>query len=272
MLVAQITDMHIKPPGRLAYRLVDTAAFLERAVRHLNALSPRPDVVLATGDLVDAGTAAEYGLLREILTPLAIPLLPIPGNHDERGALLAGFANHPHLRQMDGFICYTVEDWPVRLVALDSVIPGEPGGEVCARRRDWLDRALGAQPHRPTLVFVHHPPFATGVGHMDAMGLREPNKLAEIVRRHPQVERVLCGHLHRNIQSRWAGTIASTAPSTAHQVTLDLRPGAGSSFTMEPPGYHLHLATPGAGVVTHTAVIGDFPGPFPFFDGGKLID
>ena len=91
MLLAQITDLHIKPRGRLAYRRVDTAACLELAVRQLAALTPRPDLVLVTGDLVDAGHPEEYGLLRELLAPLDMPLFLMPGNHDLRAPLRAGF-------------------------------------------------------------------------------------------------------------------------------------------------------------------------------------
>ena len=112
----------------------------------------------------------------------------------------------------------------------------------------------------------------TGIDHMDAIGLAGRDALAAIIRDHPQVERVLCGHLHRPIQTRFAGTLASTCPSPAHQVALDLEPDGPSAFVMEPPGYQLHLWNEASGVVSHTVAIGDYAGPFPFFAGGKLID
>jgi len=92
-----------------------------------------------------------------------------------------------------------------------------------------------------------------------------------VLRSHPQVERILCGHLHRSIQARFGGTIASTCPSPAHQVALDLSDGARDDFIMEPPGYHLHWWN-GRRVITHTAVIGEYDGPYPFRAGGVLID
>jgi len=79
MLIAQISDTHIKPEGQLAYGRIDTAAFLAAAVAHLNALDPRPDLVLATGDLVDGGSGEEYARLKAILAPLAMPVYLIPG-------------------------------------------------------------------------------------------------------------------------------------------------------------------------------------------------
>jgi 3',5'-cyclic AMP phosphodiesterase CpdA len=108
---------------------------------------------------------------------------------------------------------------------------------------------------------------------MNAIALADSAAFADIVGRHDQVERVLSGHVHRSIHTRWAGTIASTAPSTAHQVALDLTPNAPSAFVMEPAGYQLHRYTPAAGLVTHNTVIGAWAGPFPFFDeNGLLID
>jgi 3',5'-cyclic-AMP phosphodiesterase len=132
---------------------------------------------------------------------------------------------------------------------------------------------LAEQPKRPTVVAVHHPPFLTGIGHMDKIGLADSAAFADIIGRHAQVERVLSGHVHRPIHARWAGTIASIAPSTAHQVALDLRADAPSAFMLEPAGYQLHHFTPQTGLTTHTALVGDWPGPFPFFDSkGRLIE
>ena len=141
MLIAQITDMHLKPPGELLYKRIDTAGFLERAVAHVNALDPRPDVVLATGDLVEGGTPGEYALLRRLLAPLAMPVYLIPGNHDARDALREGFADHAYLPP-SGFLQYTIENLPVRLIALDTLVPGKGYGALCAERLDWLEARL----------------------------------------------------------------------------------------------------------------------------------
>ena len=116
---------------------------------------------------------------------------------------------------------------------------------------------------------MHHPPFATGIAHMDRYGLRDIATFAEIVSRNRQIERILCGHLHRAIDCRFAGTVAGTAPSTAHQLLLDLEPPqAPLQFVFEPPGYQLHLWHEGTGLVSHTAIFGDWPGPYPFRAAG----
>jgi len=281
MLVAQITDLHILAAGKIyqspqraippdadpGWSRIDTAQCLTRAVATLNALTPRPNIVVITGDLTDHGGAEEYVNLRGLLAPLQMPAYLILGNHDSREGLRAAFGADGYLPK-DGFLHYTVEDYPLRIVALDTHIPGEHGGLLCAERLQWLDRTLSAVPNKPTLVMMHHPPFATGIEHMDRHALHNPAEFAAVVARHPQVERILCGHLHRTIDKRFAGTIAGTCPSTAHQLVLDINPGAPAEFTFEPPGYQLHLWREGSGLVSHTAVFGGWPGPYPFHAPG----
>ena len=274
MLLCQISDLHIKAGRKLAYGVVDTAGMLEVCVAKVLRLAPAPDAVLVTGDLVDMGTDEEYALLRELLAPLeqsGRPMYLIPGNHDEREALRRSFPAHTYLRQWQPFAQYVIDDHPLRIVALDTVIPGKGGGMLCEQRLSWLERTLAAEPAKPTVIIMHHPPFVTGIGHMDQVGLQGSDALEAIVARHPQIERLLCGHLHRSIQARFGGSFASTCPSPAHQVALDLGTPSPDNFVMEPPGYQLHWWN-GKQLVTHTAVLGDFGGPYPFRVGGKLID
>jgi Icc protein len=270
MIIAQITDTHIRPEGVLAYGRVDTAPYLSRAVQHLLGLKPRPDVVLATGDLVDAGSIEEYRRLKALLAPLPMPVYLIPGNHDNRDSLTAVFEDHPYLPRGGAFVQYVVDDYPVRLVALDTLVPGQVGGLLCGERLGWLAARLGEARDRPTVIFMHHPPFVTGIGPMDRHGLANAGEFAAVIGRHPQVERVVCGHLHRPIQARVGGTLASTAPSTAHQVALDLADVHPLAFVMEPPACQLHVWRADTGLVTHTSYIGDFEGPYRFADGSRV--
>src|SRR5580658_2977999 len=125
MLLAQITDLHIRTPGLLAYGRVDTATCLVRCVERLNALVPRPDAVLVTGDLVDFGTAEEYRHLATLLEPLTIPVYLMVGNHDDRAALREVFTA-PYLhddRTVGEFVQYAFDLGDMRIIALDSQVP-----------------------------------------------------------------------------------------------------------------------------------------------------
>ena len=270
-LLAQVTDMHIKAGGKLSYRRVDTEASLARCVQHMLASPQVPDVVLFTGDLTDFGRPEEYDNLARLLEPLSMPWYLMAGNHDDVATMRAKFPSHAYMRQREK-LDYLIDDFPVRIVALDSSVLHKSPGYLATGQLQWLDDTLRAAPKKATVVAVHHPPFWTGIGHMDDQPLTNPEDLEPVIARHPQVERVLCGHLHRPIVKRFGGTIASTCPSPAHQVALDLADDATSRFVMEPPGYQLHLWRAGEGLVSHTVAIGEFEGPYPFYEGGKLID
>lgn len=131
---------------------------------------------------------------------------------------------------------------------------------------------LAEQPAKPTLVMVHHHPFISGIDHMDRQPLLNPSAFAEVIGKHAQVERVLCGHLHRSVQARFASTLAISCPGVSHQVSLDLTRNGPSRFQLEPPGYLLHQWSKANGMITHQGFIDHYPGPFPFYDANGLID
>ncbi|MCO4880095.1 phosphodiesterase [Paraburkholderia caribensis] len=275
MLIAQISDLHIKRPGALAYRRVDTAAYLSRCVERLNALAPAPDAIIITGDLVDQGEPEQYEHLKSLLAPLKIPYYLLVGNHDDRTALRATFIDHKELHTNSEFIQYTVDIGPLRLIALDSMVPGQSAGLLCDARLAWLEAQLQTAHDKPVIVALHHPPFVSGIGHMDALRLdpASAKKLAALIARHPNVERVICGHVHRPMFVRFAGTIASAVPAPAHQVALDLRDDAPSAFMMEPPAFALHRYDSVNGLITHHAYVDAADGPYPFYEPeGSLID
>ena len=274
MLLAQITDLHIKRPGRLAYRKVDTSAYLRACIGKLNALRPCPDAVIITGDLADFGGVEEYRSLRGMLSALTMPYYLVVGNHDDRKALRAAFPDHAYLRGDSEYVQYTVDLGPLNLIALDTQDPPHSGGRLDGGRLDWLTSQLARYGGRSILIAMHHPPFVCGIGHMDAQGLdaHDAQALEHIVGAHSNIERLICGHVHRPIFTRFGGTIASICPSPSHQVAYDLAPGGPSAFVLEPPAFHVH-ARIGTRWITHTVYVDDYGGHYPFYDAaGKLID
>lgn len=265
MLIAQISDLHLRPRGLPAIRVVETNMFAARAVAALKALDPLPDVVLATGDIVNNGTPDEYAMAGEILGSLPMPVYAVPGNHDHRENFRSGLARFPGVTSHPRFVQYVVEDHPVRLVALDTHIPGSSAGELCDERLAWLEATLAAERGKPTLLFMHHPPFVCGIGHMDKIRLlRGAERLEAIVRANPQVKALTFGHHHRPIETVFGGALASIAPSIAHQVVVDLRPGEpDGQLTLEPPAYRLWLWR-AERLVSHMAYVDRYQGPFPF--------
>ena len=257
MIIAQISDTHITHSGGRVDREYETAVHLQRAVAHLNRLPALPDVVLITGDCVDNGNEQEYERLQDLLRPLRMPVYVIPGNHDDRVHMRRMFGSQG-TRALEGFVQYVVEEGAVRLIALDTHVPGHDGGYLCPERLRWLEARLAEAPTQPTVIFQHHPPFATGLAVLDQMGLEGAETLGALIARYPNVERVLAGHIHCPMQRRFYGTLAVTCPSTAHQTFLDLQRPERLAVVMESPVCLLHVWHDDLGLVTHTSYISEY--------------
>ena len=253
VLIAQISDCHIREEPGMFGHLVDTSASLASIVDHLATLDPAPDVVLATGDLTDDGTKAQYALLVDLLAPIGDYLLPLPGNHDEESLFRSTFADRIPEDVAEGHCSYVVDEHPVRLIGLDTSLPGYHDGLFGDAQEVWLDAVLRERPEHPTLVFTHFPPFTTGINFMDISGLSGAARLRKVIDAHPQVRMLVAGHLHRPIQTTVGNTLVSVCPSTGNQLGLDLHPNRGSAVD-EPPGYQLHRWD-GERFVTHTGLL-----------------
>lgn len=263
MLIAQLSDLHIRPRGVLYQDLVDSNAMAEAAIRHLNGMHPRPDIVLVSGDIVDEGLPAEYDHARDLLAAIDRPLFLIPGNHDSRAAFRACFPNQPYAA-LSGPLHIVIDRGPIRVIGLDITVVGEHHGDFDDAAADWLEATLAAEPDRPTILMMHQPPFESGIPYIDEYFCRNGERLAQVISRHPAVERIVCGHVHRFMQLRFAGTLLCTAPSTTTAIALRLTPDAEPASYIEPPALLLHRWTPETGLVTHYVPIGSFPGPLPF--------
>jgi 3',5'-cyclic AMP phosphodiesterase CpdA len=265
MLIAHLSDPHLRPRGALYQNLVDSNAMFLAAIRHLAALDPQPDLVLLTGDLVDKGTEAEYALAAEMLALIPQPLLAIPGNHDAREGFRACFGHNSYVASAGPLHCAVGDRGAVRILGLDITVPGAHHGDMDDAACRWLEERLAEEPARPTIIMMHQPPFDSGIPYIDAYCCRQGARLAQIVSRYPAVERILCGHIHRFMQPRFGGTTLVTAPSTTTAIALRLQDGAKPASFIEPPAMLLHHWRPHLGLITHLLPIGSFQGPLPFF-------
>ena len=239
-LLAQLSDPHIGAEWAAG---IDPAARLAAAVDAVRALRPQPDAVLVSGDLADNAADSEYEQVRELLAPLGSPVYVLPGNHDDRGALYRHFG----VPGADGQpVQYAADLGPLRLVALDSTRPGKDPGALDAERLAWLDAELAAAPEMLTLLAMHHPPLSTGALPWDEIGLPVADRwaLAEVVERHPQVRRVVAGHVHRTMTAELAGRAVLTVPSTYVQARLDFS-SEEIEFVDEPAGFAVHAVVDG---------------------------
>lgn len=251
MLIAQISDTHILPPTSDQPAATLRADCLRQTVTDINR--QQPDAVIFTGDTVQHGQPDEYARLRELLAPLQAPLYLVPGNRDDKMAMRAAFGDAAYVPGTGEFLHYVIEDHDTRLVGIDSTLAGERQGRFCEARQAWLDETLSAQPDRPTLLFIHHPPFDVGDHYVG--GYRRPEEAAaleEIVSRQSQVVGMLCGHVHWLVDREWAGTQARIMPSIA----VDVRKGIDEDEAGGRPIYFLHRLSRASGLVSEARTAG----------------
>ena len=242
MLIAQITDIHIgfDPDNPAEYN----RERLDRVLGMLIDGPNRPDLLLATGDITDRGDGESYRRLADIFARCPFPVWPSVGNHDLRDNFHAHF---PGFDDGNGFVQYTVELPELRLVTVDTLEEGRHGGAFCDRRAAWLDAELAKDRVKPTYIVMHHPPVESGIEWMNT----DPDEpwvgaVSSVVRRHPQVRGLICGHLHRSVTVAWEGRTIAICSSTAPQVSLDLRPIDADRpddrpmIVAEDPAYALH--------------------------------
>jgi len=229
-VIAQISDTHIGGPA------AESGERFSMALAEIGAMTSAPNLVLLTGDLTHNGLRVEWDELVARLDELSVPWLAIAGNHDRGIDELAGHR--------------AVDAGPLRLVLIDSSAETFSSDDAL-----WLEDTLGGHPTAPTVIAIHHPPFETGIWWMDCVGLDGMALLEEVVRRHPQVIKVLSGHVHRAIQANWGSCSLWVCPSTAVAIAADLDPGHDPSETAEPPAFSLHAYT-GAMIVSHIIPVG----------------
>ncbi|MFZ4688457.1 MAG: phosphodiesterase [Polymorphobacter sp.] len=259
MLIAQVTDIHLgfqpDDPAELNRKRFDDV------IATLMAMDPRPDVLLATGDLTEHGTVASYRTIKKLCDALPFPVLPALGNHDNRENFRTVFDKIPLI---DGFVQYSHDVGPLRIIVLDTLFEGHHGGSFDAPRADWLEAEL-SRSDKPTIIVLHHPPIETGNGWMtEDLDAPWVTRLETVIRRHTHVIRMVTGHLHRAIVTSWGGTTLAVCPSSAPQVAIDFReldpenPDGRDMIVAESPGFALHYWT-GRDLVTHFGAGGDHP-------------
>ncbi len=270
MRIVQITDSHVLAAGALWKRRLDMGAALRRTVAAVNRFAP--DLVIHTGDVADGGEtaagAAQYEMAVDALAKLCAPLRILPGNHDDRAKLRAAF---PALDWPSGpFLSFSFDagGGALTVIGLDSLIPGQTAGGLCAQRLQDLRDRLDAAGEAPVLMFTHHPPCAMDLPFMDGFAYESEAELADVLRGRP-ILRIACGHVHAEVDRHWGGTLVSAMSATGAQIPVDQAPlsadpkGNPPVWTQDPPRIRI-FDWDGAGLSVKTVFGEPTEGPYPF--------
>lgn len=260
--ILQISDTHIMPEGALVSGRLETAVSLANLVARITSIRAQLgpiDAVLVSGDLSDDGSAESYVRFKSLMAPLHLPMLVIPGNHDAREPMRDAFADQ---LPKTGPLNWVRQIGDLTVIGLDTLVEGTGKGTLSAQSLVFLTDALAIAKHAPVMVALHHPPFASGIDFMDAIGLTNRAEFCEIIAPYQGSLRVVCGHIHSMMVVDCAGRIAISAPSPCSTFAYDLRTDAPVGFMAQEDGCLVHKWNTGFQSVRIGQVAG--AGPFPF--------
>jgi Predicted phosphohydrolases len=224
-ILLHLSDTHLRAAGSRLFDLVDGAGRLARALRVIEASGIRPDAVVFTGDLADLGESGAYADLRELVEPFADRLgartLWVMGNHDDRASFRQALLDEaPDLRPVD-----RVDELDgLRVITLDSSVPGHHHGEVRDEQLAWLRDVLATPAPLGTILAMHHPPVPSVLPLASSVELRDQSRLAAVLRG-SDVRTIIAGHLHYSTFATFAGIPVSVASSTCYAQDLTVPVG-----------------------------------------------
>ncbi|MBC7403449.1 MAG: metallophosphoesterase [Microbacteriaceae bacterium] len=233
-VIAHLSDTHLlgtdeRGGERALHGAIDTRRNLRQALRQLERSGENPAALVFTGDLTDLGEQDAYLSLRKIVEPVAARMgstvIWVMGNHDERQRFAIDLyddatATEDPVTERPVRTQDRVHDVDgLRIIALDSTVPGYHHGDLMPHQLDWLARELATPAEHGTLLAMHHPPIPTPIDLMALLELRGQSRLAEVLRG-TDVRGILAGHLHYATHSTFAGIPVSVAAATCY--TMDL--------------------------------------------------
>ncbi len=254
ILVAQVTDLHIGFDRGNPHEF--NVGRLNLVIDTLNAMRPKPSLLMVTGDMVENGDDLDaYRHMVALIGRWEGPVLWALGNHDSREGFRAVLPDVP--TDKHGFVQYEMDHGDVRWIVLDTLDSGRHGGMVCEKRAAWLKARLRERKDVPTVIALHHPPVDTGIDWMSALGCEAwVNRLEAVVRPAKQVVGMIAGHVHRPIATSFGGKPLVVCSSTAPWVALNLEdidprdPDGRALIVGDPPAFALHYWN-GERLLTH---------------------
>jgi Icc protein len=219
-VIVHLSDTHFLADKKLLYGTLDTDSVLQTALNRIESSGLRPDLVLITGDIADRGEPDAYHRIRSLIKPFAkrlgSKLLWVPGNHDDRSNLRTQLLHEaPSTRPLDHVIMVD----GLRIVALDTTVPGYHHGELDHSQLEWLRAVLSDEAPRGTIVAMHHPPIPTPIRLMNVLELQRQDRLAAVLKG-TDVRAILAGHLHYPTNGVFAGIPVSVAGATCYTMNL----------------------------------------------------
>jgi len=238
MLIIQISDTHISQPDPCVPHTLERIKVLKSFIEHVSKMDEVPDLILHTGDVSQNGKPEEYEIVKSIMKDMGIPVFFALGNRDIDVNLIESLKGLGGATLADGFLIYSIDDFPVRLIAMDTQKRNSRIGTTCSVRLSILDKLLKEQPNTPTAIFMHHPAFQVPTSDypFQFSDTVAANSFLRMVESHKQIVQLFCGHMHRQFSVQLRTCNASITPS----LSSDNRLGDYEQELTERPLFQMH--------------------------------
>lgn len=242
MKIIQITDTHLRADGKKLFGLTNSVKTTTAAFDFLRSLEQQPDFYVISGDLVEQGDPEGYKNLKTLIDTMPRPVYILPGNHDNKKTIMSIFAGHPSAPVKSDIapnLCYTIENFPLKTIIVDTTVSGTHNGVFLPEVETWLKEQVNRLKNDPVIVFTHHVPYKTDLTKMDEP-FENVERFVEILQSHNNIK--LCtGHMHCSVTTMIGRLLVQTAPPVSMHIELDTGgKESGWSFRDGDPFYTLH--------------------------------
>ena len=252
MIIAQISDTHISIGTPDAKQKISD---FEAVISDISYLAPTPDVIIHTGDITDNGRQEEYEKSIEILSKTNVPFYGMVGNKDNRILMPKTFQPEEYFSSPSNFVDYSIDEFPVKLIVLDTLCSDNNKGDFCEKRTERFQKMVMSEASKPLAIFMHHPPCEIKVGpeafHFSCLDTM--SNLRKTIIQSQRVIAIFCGHVHRST----SGTVGKIPVTVMSAVATTLRKGKYPQHMEKRPTYKLHrFDNFWGGFVTETRIAG----------------
>jgi 3',5'-cyclic-AMP phosphodiesterase len=213
--ILQLTDFHVFADSKKKFFGIPTYDTLKDILNEIKNLDIKFDYLIITGDLTSDETIESYENVKNILGKRILNCKIIPGNHDDRNLIRKIFPDC--VENNEGPINFSISTDSWQLFGIDTHVPGQLYGNISNETIEWLRNLLEQNKTKPTMIFQHHPPIHIQTKWVDALGLKKSDDYLKLLKQHPQIRVVSCGHVHQEFSGNLENISVLTSPSTGLQ-------------------------------------------------------
>ena len=232
-LICQLSDIHFADDFEKLFNQINTAEQFKKTVNFCNNLNPQPDLYIISGDLIQ-DKPEYYKNFINIANRFQRPYYLMMGNHDVRNHLQKIITNK-NLIDANGYVNFSLNDYPIKIICLDTVIDNMDEGEITLKTMKWLENELNKDLNKPAIIFMHQPPINIGSQIFDNIKCKNGEKFLQLTKKYKNIIRIVFGHVHCKFKKKIGSQKLLSCPSASFQIPISAQ--STDDLQMDNSGY-----------------------------------